>query len=205
MSFGLCGASGTGKSTLAKEISETMGIPYHDASTTRIMKAAGFNPVNFTWSLDARLDAQEFLLKKFTEEVSRLPRPFITDRTPIDMLAYTLGELTMLNATPEQGSRAYRYASDCMETTVNLFSAVLVLRPLPSYEATDTRPPPNKAYQLQTQLLMEGAVHQAADVSNLSWAQMYTHHRKARLDCAVEFFVKYLSTEVEMAKQVGVH
>lgn len=207
MSFGLTGASGSGKTTLAKEIAEKMNIPYHDASITRIMKANGLDPVGPTAPLDERIAAQEKLLDQFIAEIRSLDRPFISDRTPIDMIGYMLGEITMRNSTQEQGERAFAYAAKCLNTTRELFDAVLVLRPLPFYENTETRPPQNAAYQFETQLIMEGALSLAIENDEVPfcYAQMFTPNRELRLEKALEFFNDRIQHWKDLSKQVVVH
>src|SRR3954465_9433351 len=97
MTFGISGAHRAGKSTLARETAKSLGIHYLDASTTEIMKGTGFYPVGPGSSFEKRLIAQEFLLKEFAKMAMKAPYPFISDRTPLDYIAYTLGELTMHN------------------------------------------------------------------------------------------------------------
>jgi hypothetical protein len=132
------------------------GWHYHDASVTKIMQAAGVDPVG-DLTLEERLPAQWKLLTQYLHDISILPRPFITDRSPLDMIAYMLGEVTMHNTSAEFGQEIDEYVNACVVATRNNFDSIIILRPLPTYAAADGKPPPNPAYQWQSQMIMEGA------------------------------------------------
>ncbi len=207
MSFGLAGAHASGKTTLAKEIAEAMHIHYHDASVTRIMKAAGINPVAAGVDLDTRIEAQEFLLRQYEAELRQLPSPFVTDRCPLDMIGYMLGELTMTNSTPEQGERAARYVEECLRVTREFFDAILIARPLPVYEATDARPPLSRGYQWQTQLIVEGAIQRLNEKRGhmVYHGVLKTSDRKLRLSASVNFFADRIQQWQNVRAQMGSH
>lgn len=153
--FGFTGAARSGKTTLAKRVSEEIAIPYFDAATTQAAKEAGFNAVG-NLPIGERMELQEFLLKTYLKRVEDAPRPFITDRTPLDMIAYTMAEVSMHGTTLEQGKRIHKYYEDCLKAVNNLFHLIIIVRPLPFYTVDPTKPPENPAYQWHTQLLMEG-------------------------------------------------
>ncbi|SER28024.1 AAA domain-containing protein [Faunimonas pinastri] len=157
--FGLIGAHRTGKTTLAKKVAEDLGIHFHETSTTKVMKELGYDAVA-DLPMAERITAQEKLLDRHIKDLQKLPRPCITDRTPLDMLAYALGELTMHNADSELAKRYAAYADRCLETTRLYYDTLVLLRPLPTYEEDPTKPPANRAYQTLIQLLIEGGVDQ---------------------------------------------
>jgi hypothetical protein len=157
--FGLSGAHRTGKTTLAKAIAEKRGIPYFDASVTKIMREFGIDPVGHV-TLDDRITAQEFLLKKFIDKVKAAPFNAISDRTPLDMVGYMLGEVTMHNTPVEFHQRIQDYVDACIALTQRHFDLVLIVRPLPEFKIEEGKPPFNRAYQSEVQFLIEGAAHQ---------------------------------------------
>ena len=163
MSFGFAGAHRTGKTTLAKQVAEDMGYHFHDASVSKIMRAHGINAVGDI-PLGERIAAQEFLLDKFLENLKSAPRPMITDRTPLDMIGYMLGEVTMHNTDIELGKRINAYAIKCLEATVNHFDTVIIVRPLKLYVVDPKSPPPNAAFQALVQFIIEGAARQVDDI-----------------------------------------
>ena len=154
--FGLAGAHRSGKSTLAKDISKQTGIPYVNSSVTEQMKIAGYSGVQ-NLSLEERIEAQELLLEFYLEKLDAAPKPYITDRTPLDMVAYTLGELTMHNSSAELGKRYDQYCVSCIQATKSYFSHIFITRPLETYEVDPTKPPQNLGYQWMIQIMIEGS------------------------------------------------
>lgn len=155
--YGLAGASRTGKTTLARKLSEELGIPFLDSSTTVLARKAGFNMVA-NMSIEDRISAQELLLKGYMELVEEAGKLFVTDRTPFDMLAYTLAEVSMHSCSAELGQRISDYGKACIAAGENTFAMVLHVAPLPSYEEQSDKPPLNKAYQDHIHLLIGGAL-----------------------------------------------
>ncbi|PHM69523.1 AAA family ATPase [Xenorhabdus sp. KJ12.1] len=85
--LGLTGAQGSGKSTLAKTFSEQIGIRYFDANVRGILKRNGFD-CRSEMTLKQYFNMQETVVH---ELYSSYPdESFITDRTPIDVMAFTL-------------------------------------------------------------------------------------------------------------------
>jgi energy-coupling factor transporter ATP-binding protein EcfA2 len=205
MSYGLSGASGTGKSTLAKALAEKMHIHYLDASTTRLMAEFSFNPVGDGHSLDERITAQEYLLGAFVRMLRHAPRPFVCDRTPIDMAAYMLGEITMRNSTLAQGERVRKYVGDCMEALFHNFDAVLTVRPLGTYEAASTRPPRNPAYQWKIQYLIDGLIANIDEQDYTSIGAIIVKPLDERIEAASLFFGAQMKELMELRDAVGAH
>ena len=156
MSFGFSGCHGSGKTTLARDLANILGLTLYETRTSEIAKSLGFNAVADLDPED-RMNLQELLLENFWEVTQKLPRPFISDRTPVDMLAYALGEMGGMNSDPQLGERLERYVECAIWVTQNTFLSVLITRPLPYYEVDSHRPPQNVGYQRKFQLLVEGA------------------------------------------------
>lgn len=157
--FGFCGASRTGKSTLAKIVAEQTGFHFHTFNTAEIMKKRGFDvlaPLDF----DTRLAAQNAYLDHYEEAIETLPRPSLTDRTPLCLAGYLMSEITMTNTSPEQGERAAEYLRRAIDIVERSFAMVFLLRPLGHYEVADGKHPANEGFQWTSQLVMEGAASQ---------------------------------------------
>lgn len=160
MLFGISGASGTGKTTLAKRVADDLGITYLPTSITECGKKHGFDPVA-PMSIRSRLELQMHLLNDHVEMVTKADRPLIVDRTPIDMVAYLMGEFDMhshMRATPEEIVAAEEYVDLCLETTAKLYDYIFILGQLDHYEIKESRPADNRAYQTHTQLIMQGCM-----------------------------------------------
>lgn len=154
--FALIGAHRSGKTTTAKAVAERIGLHYHDAGVTRIMKEIDYNPVA-DLSIEDRLKAQKHLLMRYVEEIKAIKGAFITDRSPLDFIGYTLGEVTMHNTDLEMGNAITDYIDACVRVANTHFDSLIVLRPLPFFTVDPTKPPPNLAYQELNQMIVEGA------------------------------------------------
>ena len=83
------GASGTGKTVLAKYLEEALDTPFNPIGSRNVAKMMGYaNP----YEVDAAGKRAEFQRRLITEKLEwewATPH-FVTDRTPCDNLAYTL-------------------------------------------------------------------------------------------------------------------
>lgn len=161
MLFGISGASGTGKTTLAKRIAEELGITYMPTSITECARKHGFTAVS-SLSMRDRLTLQMKLLEDHVTMITEAQRPLIVDRTPVDMIAYMMCEVEMMShtrMTPEVTTAVDEYVTLCLETTAKLYDSIFVLEQLDHYEIKATRPPENRAYQTHTSLVMVGALN----------------------------------------------
>lgn len=156
MAFGLAGAHRSGKTTLAKAISETMGIPYVSSSLTAEFKDLGIDPVA-PMSLRKRLEVQKMYLGLYASKVLGPGlRPFVTDRTPLDIAAYMLAETSMFADPSVDPDEIADFVSICLQMAVSQFASILVVPPLILYDAAEGKPPENRAYQLQIDALVSG-------------------------------------------------
>lgn len=171
MAFGFSGAHRCGKTTLARLVADDLGMHFHDASVSKIMREAGINAVGDV-PPEQRIEAQEFLLRRFLSDLKKAPAPLLTDRTPLDMIGYCLGEVTMHNTTPEQGARINNYVDACINATITHFDTIIIVGPLKGAYTVDPKsPPPNLGYQRLVQMIIEGA---AAQVSHTIGCELIT-------------------------------
>jgi molybdopterin-guanine dinucleotide biosynthesis protein len=160
MLFGITGAAGTGKTTLAKRVAEDLGITYLSGSITEIAKRHGFDSVA-PMSLQDRIRLQFKLLEDHVSMVAKAERPLIVDRTPIDLVGYMLAEIDMhshMRLTSEEIVAIEEYVDLCLETTAKLYDYIFILGQLDHYEVKESRPADNRAYQTHTQLIMQGCM-----------------------------------------------
>ena len=89
MRVAIYGASGTGKTTVAKMIKQEFGLPFNPVGSRTVAKEMGFdNP----YDVDAAGKRAEFQWKLVESKVAweRAHEQFVTDRTTLDNLAYTM-------------------------------------------------------------------------------------------------------------------
>lgn len=84
-----CGASGTGKSTLAQHVAESFNVPLNPIGSRSVSKAMGYAS---PYDVDAAGQRAEFQRRLLANKVlwERTHDAFVTDRTPFDNLAYTI-------------------------------------------------------------------------------------------------------------------
>jgi nicotinamide riboside kinase len=161
MILGLAGTHRSGKSTLARDVAERAGIGYYDGSFGRLAKTLGYESVS-KMDIAERLAMQHRVLDLYEREIRQDAGGRITDRTPLDMIAYLMAEVGMHAGLDEAASRAVvAYRDRCIALTRELFDAVFLLQPLPVYVVADGKPSGDPAYQQHIQMLIEGAIHAA--------------------------------------------
>jgi predicted ATPase len=89
MRIAFTGASGTGKTTLAKYIAEKHGLEVNPVGSRSVAQAMGFaSPYDVDAAGKRKEFQRELLASKLIWETER--ESFVTDRTPLDNLAYTV-------------------------------------------------------------------------------------------------------------------
>jgi len=159
--FGLTGASGTGKTTLGRELAKRLVMPFVPTSISDMAQELGLpSPVSQLNLID-RAILQNELLVAMLKFLENLPSPCIIDRTPLDLMAYLLAEVDMhAHAdTPEKlHEHINNYANICINVTKRAFTCVYCLEPLPVYKSCAKRPVNNPAYHRHVQLLIKGGL-----------------------------------------------
>ncbi|ALA59830.1 AAA family ATPase [Nitrospira moscoviensis] len=123
--IGLCGAHRVGKTTLAQAVSQAAGIPFLKTHTSLLFTQKGLDPAQ-PMPFTTRLSIQREILAAAVAVWSRAAGRFISDRTPLDMAAYTLADVQ--GTTP--GSDALlQYLEECVLHTNRFFSTLVVIPP----------------------------------------------------------------------------
>lgn len=151
--IGLCGSHRTGKTTLADAVSRKMGIPFVRTSTSRVFEENGLDP-SAPMDFKTRLRIQHRVLAAADQVWAAQNGPFVTDRTPIDMMAYTLGDIQ--GKTAVDFSELETYLSRCFEVTNTHFSALTVIQPAIPLVYEQGKAALNRAYMEHLNLLIMG-------------------------------------------------
>jgi hypothetical protein len=123
MNIGVCGSHRTGKTTLAEAFSQRTGMPFLKTVTSKVFQQYGIDP-SMPMDFKKRLGIQHKILDAAEKIWQTEKEQFITDRTPLDMMAYTLADIqgtTEVNFDELEG-----YLARCIDVT-NTFFALLVL------------------------------------------------------------------------------
>jgi hypothetical protein len=144
--IGLCGAHRTGKTTLARAFAEKHDMEFVQTSASEVFKEFGLNPAT-RYAFDTRLSIQEEILKRFDKQYAEVGlKPAITDRTPLDMLAYTMAEATQDHVPEELQARFKKYVQNCIDVTNKRFGVLLVVQPGIKIVAEEGKAALNEAY-----------------------------------------------------------
>jgi nicotinamide riboside kinase len=144
--IGLCGAHRTGKTTLAKAYALKSGATFLETSVSAINRELGFD-LSKEHSFAERLDHQEKILARIdTIYGERAGEEIVTDRTPLDMIGYTMAEAHGDRVAAEDQARFARYVQACIDVTNRRFGVLLLVQPGIPIIAEEGKAQPNEAY-----------------------------------------------------------
>lgn len=158
MTIGLCGAHRTGKTTLARKYAEEADLAFVETSGTAVFKKLGFDP-KLDYDFKTRLYIQRHILESMNSHYCAQTGLFITDRTPIDALAYTIADVQRTNVTDGELLKEFdKYQSECFEILNRHFAVLMVIQPgIPMVE-TEGKAPINMPYIEHLNFLTLGLV-----------------------------------------------
>jgi hypothetical protein len=146
----LTGAQRTGKTTMAKAYAETMGIPYVDASVSKILAANGLDSsATYSDNFGKRLTAQRKLLEALDNLWDNTHGGFVTDRSPLCFAMYTLSDIVgTTNVTNEEYAQLMQYINECKAATLKHFNTVVLVPLNPKIElvSSETSATANPAF-----------------------------------------------------------
>jgi predicted ATPase len=129
--IGLCGSHRTGKTTLARKLATHHDIAFVESSVTAVFKQHFFNhnPLKPDAKMDfeARLWIQQRILEAAEQLWQHAPLAFVTDRTPLDFMAYTLCDIQ--GATQVHFEELAEYLDRCFAVTNQFFTRIVVVQP----------------------------------------------------------------------------
>lgn len=140
---GLCGSHRTGKTTLAQALSTKLNIPFAKTDTSGVFKKHGLDPA-VCMPFSQRLHIQHLILDDAIKIWGAYKSAFITDRTPLDMLAYTLCDIT--GSTEADFTMLEEYARLCFEAVNRFFGLVVVIQPAIAMRYEEGKAALNRAY-----------------------------------------------------------
>lgn len=147
MIIGLAGAHRVGKTTLAKQYAADHGLYFLETSVTGVFVKLGRVPSDPMTFAD-RLEVQEEILKYLEGEYSRasMKNGCITDRTPLDMIAYTMGDAIGDTVPEELQERFAKYIENCFALTNKYFGVIALVQPGIPLVVAEGKAAINRAY-----------------------------------------------------------
>lgn len=133
--IGFSGAHRTGKTTLAKEFADRMRLPFLETNIANVSIWEIFNPHDYL-TFAERIEVQGHILETIQsifKEKRNSKSLIVTDRTPIDVLAYLFANI---DQTTSQlfDSRVSSFIKSCQILTMKYFSKIFVIQPAISFE-----------------------------------------------------------------------
>lgn len=125
LGIGLCGSHRTGKTTTAKKLAIDNGMPFVETTTSAVFAKHDLKPSS-PMEFSTRLWIQDKVLAA-AEDIWSQHRHFITDRTPLDMLAYTMGDIQ--GRTQVEFASLEQYIQRCFAATNRYFGRLCVVQP----------------------------------------------------------------------------
>jgi predicted ATPase len=150
---GLCGSHRTGKTTLAAEFAATHGIRLVKTTTSEVFAANNLDPAA-KMDFATRLWIQHKIVAEALKVWQQEDSPFITDRTPIDMMAYTLGDIQ--GDTEVDFTELKKYLDYCFKVTNEVFSRLVILQPAIPLVQEEGKARLNRGYIEHLNLLILG-------------------------------------------------
>jgi len=124
--IGLCGAHRTGKTTLAKALSIQFNLSFVKTSATSIFEKLGLDPKDNLCFVD-RFKVQLAILDEFNSTWSSCDSSYVSDRTPLDLLAYFLADIR--GDTSVTDDQLSYYMEACFDACNKHFSNLIVVQP----------------------------------------------------------------------------
>lgn len=202
--FGCSGAQRCGKSTIAKDISESLGLPYIQLNTSELIKEMGLD-VTKDWDMDTRLNFQEALLDKAIGLYRDNPGGFISDRTPLDMYAYTIAEALKENINTDQERRILNFKYRCLDAANTYFQHIFIVQPGITYVEEEGKPTANLAFQEHIASLVLGIAKDDSLNADFSVIKRFVTDHDRRVELITAVIVKVEEELAEFRKSVTLH
>ena len=152
--IGLLGAHRVGKTTLARELEKRYGLLFVQTNVIDTFERLGKDP-RLDYDMETRLSIQEEILVDIEQKyLATKGEHFVTDRTPLDLLAYTFADIQRQNMSMELTSRFGAYFDRCISVTNAHFWLVVLIQPGIPIVDEPGKAPPNIAYMEHLNLML---------------------------------------------------
>lgn len=157
MNIAFSGAHRTGKSTLAEYFSKKNGIEYVMTDISGIFKERGLSPRD-KLPFDTRMDIQWEILKRLKQTYHAAKTPFVTDRSPIDLMAYLLSEIGPDNVSEDADMQIAGYFDECARVVQRHLSAIILVQPGIEVVEDSSKAPATFGYMEHINIICKGLI-----------------------------------------------
>lgn len=186
VTVGLSGASGTGKTTVVKQVSKMLKIEYVGSVAAEVFRSLNMD-AKIDYPFETRLFLQEEILKRTLVEYEARRgsnTPFVTDRTPIDFAASLMADVGRQNLNEELTELSLKYVEKCVAATNLYIPKLIVIQPGIKIEDRDQRPT-NKAYGEHINSLIIGILttHNVVSKKQVIGRRILDLNRRVKIVC----------------------
>jgi len=195
--IGLAGAHRTGKTTLARECARVLDLPFVETEVSGIFESMNLDPAA-PMDIQTRLIVQSVILKVCIEKWSGYKGVFLSDRTPIDMLAYTMAEIQggSLDGVGEQ--LMAKYFADCINATSRYFGLVLLVQPGIPLVAAPGKARMSLGYMEHLNTLMSGIMLRKELMSQVAFMSRDTLDLNDRISVVSLAYKRMIKKDVQL-------
>lgn len=170
MILGLTGAHRTGKTTLAKAYAEKYGIEFVPSSASDLFAKLGLEPSD-KLSIADRMMVQEAILDDMEAKLKSIRKRevgAIFDRTPFDLIAYTLCDVSNGSIESEEmEERVLKYIQRCYDVANKYFNVGVLVQPGIELKSEPGKAAMSRSYMEHMNTMIRGIV---GDSRNDTWS-----------------------------------
>lgn len=199
--FAIAGSHRSGKTTLARDLAALLGVEFLETKVSDTFAALGIDP-KAPLTFDVRLDVQNKILHDMEVAYAlRAGKIFIADRSPFDVLGYTLADVQ--RDTLDDALRV-RFASH-MHRAIAIVKAhlagVMLVLPLPDQPETPGKAQSCPVYMHHVYTCVRSMIISSDEIlapHGFMSAELTSFNHQYRMDDAVQFMSQFAPPEPEV-------
>ncbi len=154
--LGLGGSHRVGKTTLARAIETYWQVPFVETTTSYVFAEHNLDPAA-PMDFATRLWIQRHVLEAAENLWQRQEGNFVTDRTPLDFMGYTLADIQ--GDTQVDFKELESYICDCFHVINSIFTRLVLVQPAIPLVYEEGKAALNRAYMEHLNTVMLGLCH----------------------------------------------
>lgn len=188
--FGYAGAHRSGKTTTARAVADRLGIEFLETKVGQVFADLGIDP-KAELPFEERLKVQNAILRSLEVQYDlRYGKFFVADRTPFDVLGYTMAEIRRdtLN-TPELQADCMNHFRYAVNIARKALWGVMLLGPLPNPPEAATSAQACPVYMDHICTLIRAELVDAPHIiQGFHTAETPSYDLDERIEAGVKFF-----------------